>query len=145
MNDLEQLSTKLREISPQAWQELFEFIPKIEDSSSFGSQQGEQKIAEGFYMGTYIIPNEVVIDLVNQLDSMGLIPVFDWKNWTEGREMVVNNNTDFNKLDLITLIKLFTVMSRQDRFSDGFLVNCFEKGIVLRILKAIQSKVLDNK
>ncbi|MEQ8324023.1 MAG: DUF6508 domain-containing protein [Vicingaceae bacterium] len=64
----------------------------------------------------------------------------DWKNWTEGREMIAKDDTDYSELDLVTLIKLFTVMVRQDRFSDGFLVDCFERGVVLKVLKAIQTK-----
>lgn len=113
----------------------------IEATTNFGSLGGGQQIDDGVYVGFYTIPGRLVTELVDKISGMGLVPVFDWNSWTEGMEMISKNDTDYSKLELVTLTKLFTVMVRQDRFSDGFLIACFERGVMLSVLKAIKTKL----
>lgn len=130
-----------KKISIEEWKDLLKFIPVIEATTNFGSLGGGQQIDDGVYVGFYTIPGRLVTELVDKISGMGLVPVFDWNSWTEGMEMISKNDTDYSKLELVTLTKLFTVMVRQDRFSDGFLIACFERGVMLSVLKAIKTKL----
>ncbi|MBK8055438.1 MAG: hypothetical protein IPK35_19750 [Saprospiraceae bacterium] len=70
-----------------------------------------------------------------------MTPVFDWAAWEDGKNILLNPDFEYNTLDLISLCKLLTVIIRADRFNEGYLVSCFEKGIVLKIITALESKV----
>ena len=56
-----------------------------------------------------------------------------------------DKSTDYSTLDLETLLKLLTAVIRNDKYSEGYLVNCFENGILLNILKSLSIKSLNMK
>ncbi len=66
---------------------------------------------------------------------------FDWGEWEEGKEIISNKNFDYNTLDITTKCKIITTIVRADRFREGFLVKCFEEGVILKVLKSIEKNL----
>ncbi|MBK8516537.1 MAG: hypothetical protein IPL55_09735 [Saprospiraceae bacterium] len=76
--------------------------------------------------------------------TLQLTPVFDWASWSEGKSILLNADFVYNTLDVISLCKLLTTIIMEDRFNEGYLVSCFEKGIVLKIITALENNVKRN-
>lgn len=85
-----------------------------------------------------MVHTDIVDEFLKLVYNMQIVPVFDWMDWNEGINYVKNKDTDFSKLNIHTLCKLLTVITRADRFNEGFLVSCFETRIVSGILKVIK-------
>jgi hypothetical protein len=66
-------------------------------------------------------------------------------SWAKGYDLINDENTDYNKLDSLTLCKLITSIVRANRFVEGSLVSNFESGTILKILKALERNVIGNK
>ena len=69
---------------------------------------------------------------------------FDWGAWKEGNDMLNDATFDFDNIDIPDKCRLITAVVRADRFSEGYLVACFESGLVLRILASIQRQLSDH-
>ena len=137
MDNLGDFQNKVLSKEITEWQRLFDLIPLIEDTKTFGEFAGREKISEEVYTFPYVVPAAVIDDFFRIVHELDIVPVFDWTNWTEGRGLLNDQNADYSKLDIITLCKLITVIVRADRFNEGFMVSCFKSGIVLKILKAL--------
>ncbi|OFX52733.1 MAG: hypothetical protein A2046_05500 [Bacteroidetes bacterium GWA2_30_7] len=59
----------------------------------------------------------------------------------EGKEIINNKELDYNCLEIETLCKLFTLIIRNDRFNDGFLVHNLQNGTIFKIIKALEFKI----
>jgi len=84
----------------------------------------EHPIVEGFRQEAYRI---------------GIVVNFNWPDWNEGKALLEDSASDFTQLDLETLCKLVTVIIRNDRFCEGYLVSQFENGTICRILAAMET------
>ena len=135
---LENLTTHLASIDKTEWHKLSRLIPEIESTESFGDMKISEKMEDGLMAFPYIVPSKVVDDFYQTVFELGIVPVFDWINWQNGKDLLDNNETNYSELDIVTLCKLFTIILRVDRFNEGYLVTCFEKGIILKILKGIK-------
>lgn len=144
--ELENLQEHIQKLTHEEWDKLFSLIPQIESQTEFGEDNFGEILPNG---SPNIIhawdPSPVVMQFVYTADSLGLVPVYDWPSWEEGRQLLQDDTSSYDHLDTVSLIKLFTMMIRADRFSDGFLVLSFENGSVLKILKALKSKVLEKQ
>ena len=141
MTELKDLEDRLKKISNSNWAKLFRLIAEIERTTSFGEMEGGDKNRDGSMTMPYVNPTKVVDDFLKISYEIGIIPVFDWTSWSEGRELINDRKTDYSKLNTVTLCKLLTVIIRADRFNEGFLVSCFENGIILKILKGLKQNV----
>jgi hypothetical protein len=141
MTELKDLENRLKSISNNDWNKLFRLITEIEETSSFGEMKGGDKNPDGTINMPYINSAKVVDDFFHLSHEIGIVPEFDWTNWSEGREIINNNETDYSKLDTETLCKLLTVIIRTDRFNEGFLVSCFENGIIPKILYGLKQNI----
>jgi ADP-ribosyl-[dinitrogen reductase] hydrolase len=137
---LEQFSKHLASLDQSDWERLFVLLPEIDNAEKFGEIEGGERISDG----TLTFPNWKASDIVNKTTSvisqLNLTPVFDWTKWKEGKLIISDKNLDYCKLDTITLCKLLTTIIRADRFNDGFLISCFKRGIISKIIKALKSK-----
>ena len=136
MDELEDFQKKVSAIDITEWQRLFDLIPIIENTNSFGETIIGEKTSEGVSHFPYVVPEKVVRDFHKLVYDMGIVLAFDWGGWEEGDDLINDENTDYNSLDIVSLCKLITFIVRADRFNEGHLVSCFEAGIVLKILKA---------
>ena len=89
----------------------------------------------------YINSAKVINDFFHLSHEIGIVPDFEWTSWSEGREIINDSETDYSKLDNETLCKLLTVINRADRFNEGFLVSCFENGIIHKILHGFKQNI----
>lgn len=118
-------------------------IPEIEHTEVFGTLGGGKELEDGSYSFPYWVESEIVTKVGKVINQLDILPVFDWMKWDEGRTLL-QGDIDFKSLEIITICKLLTAIYRLDRFSDGNVVTMFTKGIMLRLLKALQYHVESN-
>jgi len=84
---------------------------------------------------------EIVSAVFNAAYFLGIVVVFDWSAWEEGIAILNNPVPDFEKYDITTLCKLMTIIIRSDKFCEGYLINSFQSGAMLKIIGAMQVQV----
>lgn len=129
---------QLNSLSKDDWAKLFNLIPKIEETDSFGKMAGGDEISPGTVEMPYWDWSDITQSFVKTAYELKLVLNFDWGEWPEGKAILQNKSQDFDSLDLVTLCKLITTIIRADRFNDGYLISRFENGTVLNIIKAIK-------
>jgi hypothetical protein len=128
---LEELPQHLESIPKSSWDQLFTFIPRITEATSFGEWK---TIGHSLnFMST-----ELVDEFIKIVYEMGLIVDFAWMQWDEGCDLIQDNETDYLNLSSIMLIKLLTTITRADRFSEGALGGAFKDGKILKILRGLE-------
>lgn len=142
MNDLIDFDKNIAKITREQWQQLFDLIPIISKTKIFAMDPPPIKTKEGLATWQVVQPVEVVNQFFYLVYEIGIIHMFDWGHWDEGRELLSNPKTDFNKLDIKTLCMLITAIVRNDRFCEGSLVSAFENGTILKLLKALKKKII---
>ncbi len=136
---------KINALTQQDWKPLLSLIPDIKNTSNFGEWCGGDKNKEGVITLPYSIPLPIVSQFLEIVYAIPIIIDFDWGSWDEGRKIASDEKFDFNAIDLVTKCKLITAIVRNDRFCDGALVSAFESGLILKILKSIESEVSDKE
>ena len=141
MNDLKSFDRHLRTLSQNDWNRLFSLLPNLENTRKFGSIKKSESLKSGIYTFPYFVPEPIVQDTLEVIYKLNIVPVFDWMSWEEGRELLENSNTDYLQLTVTTLCKLLTVIIRTDRFSEGYLISCFDRGVMTAIIKGLQNQI----
>ncbi len=72
---------------------------------------------------------------------MPVIIDFAWGCWVEGSRIAKDIDFNYGTIDIPTKCKLITAFVRNDRFFDGALVEVFESGLMLKILKSIEKEL----
>lgn len=122
----------LQSYSKDDWKPLLDLIPEIEQTAEFGEDVYPEN---GFPFTKYA---KVVEDFHRIVYRMPVVINFNWLDWKEGQDMIGELDNHLDKLDLPTICKLLTFIVRADRFGEGFMRICFEKGWVLTLLKRIE-------
>lgn len=134
---------QISSINETHWDKLFALIPLIEQTSVFG-EWIEGGIKEN---GDYILAHcnyaPIVSDFERKIYTLELIIYFDWENWLKGVALLEDEKTDYTRLDVLTLLKLITLILKSEGLQEGYLRECFKYGFVLKILKGLESKVLN--
>jgi len=125
-------------ISDTQWDALFAFIPVFESTKVFGGWTKTEQIGEGVFQISKCYYAQVVHDFIETVYAIDLILSFGRTEWRNGIKMLNTTDTDFDDLDPIALCKLMTIVVRNDRFTEGYMLRCFEEGIVLKILKSLE-------
>jgi len=132
---------KISSFSRQDWQQLFDLINEIENTSEFEILEEEEKEENGVIK----LPNYLEVPVVSRFREIVYeIPIiidFDWGSWDEGRKMARTENFDIDTIDIPTKCKLITAIVRNDRFCDGALASAFDSGLLLKILKSIRKQI----
>jgi hypothetical protein len=84
---------------------------------------------------------EVVGKFQYTFEELGLMISFDWGSWIEGREILEGKSFDFDAIDIPTKCKLISMIIRNDRFCNGYLVSTFESGLMLQVLESIERQL----
>ncbi|MDA3905665.1 MAG: DUF6508 domain-containing protein [Bacteroidales bacterium] len=124
------------------WEELFAYIVDFERTNDFGRWTKSKQLAKGIFTIPYCLLTPLVTEFISHCYTIGLVLSFDWMHWKEGKEMLSNPANDFDLLDKLTLCKLITLIIRKDRFTEGYLLSCFEDGLMVKILKSLERKVM---
>ncbi len=133
--------------SYRIWKPLLDLIPIIEQTQTFGTETGGEINEDGSITMSYFVEEPVVLKFFDLVYNIPLIINFDWGKWYKKRGFSEKNDFDFDTIDIPTKCQLLTVIVRSDRFCEGALVDAFESGIILKILKSIkrQLKLKDTK
>jgi hypothetical protein len=141
MVDIENFESYINQLSLNDWERLFSLKDEILATKKFGIFCDSEQLDNGVMTFPYWQKSEIIEKTVNVISSLQLTPVFDWGGWSEGKDILFNGDFDYNALDTITLCKLLTTIIRADRFNEGCLVTCFQNGIVLKIIIALENNV----
>lgn len=136
---LENIQEYTDSLSKKDWDKLFDFIPKIEASKDFGTVEGGEETKDGSFQLPYYNWSSLVHEFHRTMYDLDLVISFDWSKWTEGKEIMTKK--DFKGRDMVTLLKLLSVILRAERFVDGYLIGRMEDGTVLAILKELKVAV----
>ena len=139
MIDIEDSSQHLTTLKAKDWAKLFALIPRIDATETFGKVEGG-KFDRDVVTAPYWIPDEIVGQTVQVIRKLNINPVFDWPQWEEGRSILENKDFDYSSLDTINLCKLLTTIIRADRFSEGYMISCFQNGIMTKIIRGLESQ-----
>jgi hypothetical protein len=78
---------------------------------------------------------------LDALQEHGWLEPFDWPEWQEKAEELVEDATKLATADLATLKKLLTLHVRKERFCSGHILDMFERGHIVGILKRMDAIV----
>lgn len=124
------------------WQPLLNLIPEIEASNNFGQIDKVENPEEN----VIYIPDLIEADIVSQFRQIvfeiPILVVFDWSSWSEGINILRQDNFNYDSIDLPTKCKIITAIVRSDRFSNGALISAFESGLILQILKSMENQLI---
>ena len=123
------------------WQPLLDLIPDIEATEKFVEIIEREDKIEGVIQMPYFKVSEIVYKFHNLVDELGIMISFDWRSWQEGKDILEGKTFDFDRVDIPTKCKLISMIIRNDRFCDGYLVSTFENGIILGMLKSIERQL----
>lgn len=127
--------------SEEDWQPLLHLIPEIEATEEFGEVTGGDEIEKGVFTFPHISESAVVFKFHEIVYGMPIMISFDWTSWDGGRIIVDDDSFDYNSIDIPTKCKIITAIVRNDRFCEGALVEAFESGLILKILKSINNQL----
>jgi hypothetical protein len=145
MIELEKFQAHIETLKTTDWERLFSLLPEIEVSKNNREINSSEKLIDGAIPFPNVNSSMIINKVFNLIHELNLVPAFDWTSWEEGINILNNHEFDYAKLDTITLCKLLTTIIRADRFNDGFLVSCFENGIVSKIIKALNQHEIHQR
>ncbi len=128
----------------EEWKPLFDLIPEIEQTQSFGEWEYGNNSATGSVGSLHCKHSDVITRFIHIVYEIPIIIVFDWPSWEYGNELYNNIDDYIDTLDVPTMCKLTTAIVRQDRFCEGALVSAFQTGLILKLVKSIRSKIGKN-
>jgi len=124
------------------WQPLLDLIPKIEKVEKFGDDTEAMKLLEqGIIDMNPYVEHEIVEQFREACYAIPIMIDFNWGAWDEGREIVSDENFDYDDIDIATKCKIITAIVRNDRFYSGRLVEALESGMMQKVLKSIQKQL----
>ncbi|MBX3043082.1 MAG: ADP-ribosylglycohydrolase family protein [Candidatus Kapabacteria bacterium] len=144
MIELEKLQEHLRTLTTNDWNRLFSLLPEIETTKKFGEVKGGEELENGSFTFPYWSSFEIVDKVFNLIHELGIVPIFDWTSWADGKSILNDQDFNYSNLDTITLCKLLTTIVRADGFNDGFFVLNFENGVIPKIIKAIKQNEIKS-
>jgi hypothetical protein len=116
---------------------LKELVGQIETSGDFGKLILPEKTPEGILGFPYWEETEPVSLFRKLACGIPLLIEYDWASWQDGRQILQNHTEIPENMGIIQLCKLITMIIRADRFNEGFMIQQFENGNVLRVLRAL--------
>jgi len=133
---------KINSYSEHDWKPLLDLIPKSEKVEKFGDDTEAMKLLEkGILDMSPYVEHEIVEEFRVVVYSIPIAIDFNWGAWDEGRKMVSDVNFDYDTIDIPQKCKIITAIVRNDRFSSGRLVEAFESGMMLKVLKSIEREL----
>lgn len=117
---------------------LIDLIPTIQATTIFGKIIIKPSNPDGSFQAPYCEEAPIVQKFRLAVQSAKIIVPFDWRNWEEGHKMLADPDFDFTTVGIDTICQIFTLIIRNDRFCEGFLVKCFESGLILKLLLSLK-------
>ncbi len=123
------------------WKPLLDLIPRIEAQDKFGERMGGEILDDDSFTMPYYIESGIVNEFREIVYGIPIMIDFNWSSWDEGRKMVGDKDFDYITVDIPTKCKIITAIVRNDRFSDGALVDAFDRGLILKVLKSTEKQL----
>jgi len=139
-----ELEDYILQVPSNDWDDLFELIPEIQGSKSFGTLKGGS-IGAPFSIMPYYEEEPVVVKFSELVRYIPLMVSYNWFDWEEAKQLVTSDQPDFSSFSLPELCKIVTVIMRGDHFNEGMLVDCFKRGAIENLLTALKKKVSEIK
>lgn len=119
--------------------ELVRFLPSLEDPDfKAGEFHGAEETGEGVFNMPYVAYSKLADEFVQAAYDHGwVLRGFDWPKWAQSREAETLRDDEATLASATSeqLARLLTVVIRQDRFVEGALLDAFESGLILRIVR----------
>ncbi|MDG3012273.1 hypothetical protein G4X40_19210 [Rhodococcus sp. D2-41] len=133
------------ELTSVDWADLQSLVERVNaHSGAFGSFQPAEQIGENHWATGYPVHNELVREATQfvyerQLVLLGL----NWTEWDEGQRRYQRGEfiDEIAQLDLREVLAYITMLIRADRFSEGALLDAFDR----RVMPALLNRLLDFK
>jgi hypothetical protein len=141
MIELSHFDEHLKSLKSEDWSKLFNLFDQMHMDRNFWEIIEPEKLPDGTHTFPYYRETAVVDRFVHTCYELNIIPKFDWTVWTEGSDILNNTQQNYRDLDTVTLCKLITLVIRADRFNEGYLISCFEKGIFQKMVAALKDNI----
>lgn len=141
MIPLQDFEAHLQTLHSHQWQALFNLLPQIEAVTVFGVAAGGDRNEDGSINMPYIEEHAVIAQFLQVVEALQLAPVFDWPQWQRGKDLLAASPFTTEGVSLTECCQLLTVMIRANRFSEGYLAQCFDTGKVLAVIKVLWQKI----
>ena len=140
MIELPQLEEHLKSLKKEQWSKLFSLLEPLNSNLEHGTLMDGKKQPDGTIPFPFYVMGPVIEKLIHVIYELDIAPAFDWTSWIEGRQILNNEKQDFNTLSPVALCKLLTLILRNDRFMEGFLLSRCNDGTMARIISALRKK-----
>lgn len=141
MITLEDFPKHIQSLKKEDWAKLFNLLDEINPNTHFGHINNTVALPDGATQFPYFNFDPVVHCFLKVVNELNIMINFDWSAWKEGKATLENRETNYDKLDIVTLCKLLTIIVRSDRFVDGTLVGSFEDGIIQKIIRGLRKEI----
>ena len=133
----------------EALRELARFLPAFESPDfKAGEWAGMVEEEPGVWTMPYVRYGDITEEFVHAAYDHGWVqPSFDWGEWKQSDEAVALRD-DAERLAAATpeqLTRMLTVVIRQDRFVEGALLDAFECGMILSIVRRAAALLAANE
>lgn len=126
MGVIKSICNRLKKHDIEDWKSLFMLIPVLEKYDDYWKSKN------------YLRCDEIEIKTIDAMRSLNLNCCFNYTKW-KGIDLLRDKNTDYFKLNLLTLCLLLAFLYRGNRFS------FFNNEAIVDILKAIQYNFENGK
>jgi len=125
-------------VDPTAVQWAVSFIDRFENpAEKFGILHGVEKQPDGSMTLPWYEYRPVVTEFIQGLYDKQLNVAFDWGKWKRGEKLFSNPGL-IGQASATDCLKLITLCVRKDRFSDGFMAEALERGVITACLKRLR-------
>ena len=128
--------------SDKVWKPLLDLIPEIEIIEKFGDDSEARLLLEKGIFSMFPYEEHEIVERFRQVCIHIQIMIdFRWWEWDDGKQMVSDDGFDYDRIDIPTKCKIISAIVRNDHFSSGRLIEAFESGLMLKVLKSIQRQL----
>lgn len=118
---------------------LVRFLPTFEEAGfTAGEWSPLAEVRPGEFQLPYACYGDVVEEFARTVYDQGwVLRDFDWAQWAQSAEAIALRDDEALLAEATPeqLARLLTIVIRQDRFVEGALLDAFESGLILRILR----------
>ena len=133
---------KINSYTEQDWKPLLDLIPEIEKVDKFGDDTEAMRLLDKGILSMYPYVEHKIVEKFRQaFIYISIMIDFNWSEWDEGREMVSDEDFDYDSIDIPTKCKIISAILRNDHFCSGRLVDAFETGMMMKVLKSIRKQL----
>ena len=94
---------------------------------------------DGVIMMPYVEFSSEILGFERALSEHGFVVPYDWPSWAAEGMAIQQDPARVRQADLRTIVRLFTLHVRADRFNEGHLAEAIEQGWLLALLERLRA------